>query len=180
MSILFGIRQAEGHAVEERQLQRMALATARYAPDGTFLKVNGRVGMGLQPYHTHLRSNLESQPIENERGDMLTFDGRLDNASELCAFLGLRHEETPDSSIVLESFSRWGEECFSRFVGDWALALWVPSERLLYLARDHAGTRTLYYELTKEGATWATHLEPFLAGIGNPNLDEAFAAAFLS
>jgi asparagine synthase (glutamine-hydrolysing) len=180
MSILFGIRQAEGHAVEECQLQSMALATARFAPDGTFLKTSGRIGMGFQPYRTHLRSNLEWQPIMGIQGNMLTFDGRLDNASELCTMLGLKCSETPDSMIVLQSFSRWGEECFSRFVGDWALALWFPAERSLYLARDHAGTRTLYYELTKEGVIWATHLEPFLAEKSDPSLDGSFAAAFLS
>jgi len=180
MSILFGIRQAEGHAVEERQLQSMALATARYAPDGTFIKTSGRVGMGFQPYHTHRRSNLESQPAVNAQGDMLTFDGRLDNVPELCDLLGLEHEHTPDSVIVHESFSRWGEACFSRFVGDWALALWISRDRSLYLARDHAGTRTLYYELRREVLVWATHLEPFFAVAGEHDLDETFAAAFLS
>jgi len=180
MSILFGIRQAEGHAVEERQLQCMALATARYAPDGTFIKTSGRVGMGFQPYRTHLRSNFEWQPIVGKQGYMLTFDGRLDNASELCTVLGLKCSETPDSMIVLQSFSRWGEECFSHFVGDWALALWFPPERSLYLARDHAGTRTLYYELTNECVIWATHLEPFLAEKSDSRPDPSFAAAFLS
>ena len=48
MSILFGIRHAEGHVVDEHQLQRMASATAQYAPDGTFLRVNRNIGMGAQ------------------------------------------------------------------------------------------------------------------------------------
>ncbi|AXC15551.1 Asparagine synthetase [glutamine-hydrolyzing] [Acidisarcina polymorpha] len=180
MSILFGIRQAEGHSVEEPFLRRMASTTDRYAPDGTFLKVKGRIGMGFQPYHTHQRSWLESQPGTDLQGAMVTFDGRLDNSAELCSLLDLKLEHTPDSMIVLESFSRWGETCFSRFVGDWALALWILAERALYLARDHAGTRTLYYELTKADIVWATHLEPLLAERNDHGLDENFAAAYLS
>jgi asparagine synthase (glutamine-hydrolysing) len=180
MSILFGIRRAEGDAVEEPQLRRMASATDRYAPDGTFLRVSGRVGMGFQPYHTHQRSHIEAQPVLNARGDVLAFDGRLDNSAELCSLLDLKQKQTPDSVIVLEAFLRWGEVCFSRFVGDWALALWVHADRSLYLARDHAGTRTLFYELRKEDVRWATHLESLVEKTDAPDLDAAFAAAYLS
>ena len=180
MSILFGICQAEGHTVDEPTLHRMASACDRYAPDGTFLKIDGRIGMGFQPYHTHQRSWLESQPTANVGGAMVTLDGRLDNSAELCALLNLKFEHTPDSTVVLESFLRWGESCFSRFVGDWALALWHSRDRTLYLARDHAGTRTLYYEQTNENILWATHLEPLLAGTNNHELDETFVAAYLT
>lgn len=180
MSILFGIRHAEGHAVDEPQLRRMASATDRYAPDGTFLKIKGRIGMGYQPYRTHQRSWLEFQPGTDVEGNMVAFDGRLDNSDELCSLLGLKLEQTSDSMIVLECFSRWGEACFSRFVGDWALALWIQAERTLYLARDHAGTRTLYYQLRKEGIVWATYLEPLLAWGNEEAIDENFAAAYLS
>lgn len=180
MSILFGICQAEGHTVDEPTLHRMASACDRYAPDGTFVKIDGRIGMGFQPYHTHLRSRLESQPTANVGGATLTLDGRLDNSAELCGLLDLKFEHTPDSTVVLESFLRWGESCFSRFVGDWALALWHSRERTLYLARDHAGTRTLYYERTNESILWATHLESLLADTNDHELDEVFVAAYLS
>lgn len=180
MSILFGIRRAEGQNVEEHLLRRMASATERYAPDGTFIKVNGRIGMGFQPYHTHQRSKLGSLPAVSRCGDMLTFDGRLDNYTELCELLDLEHDHTSDSTIALEAFSRWDEECFSRFIGDWALALWSHADRTLYLARDHAGTRTLFFEVTNGSVLWATHLEPFLIEMNNRDLDETFAAAYLS
>jgi asparagine synthase (glutamine-hydrolysing) len=180
MSILFGILQTEGHAVEEPQLRRMASAINRYAPDGAFLKFSGRVAMGFQPYHTHQRSHLEAQPVVNARGDFLTFDGRLDNSSKLCDLLDLKHDEVSDSRIVLESFSRWGETCFSRFVGNWAVALWAHAERSLYLARDHAGTRTLFYELKGEDVFWATYLESLIGKTDAHDLDAAFAAAYLS
>ena len=180
MSSLFGIRQAEGCAVEQGLLQRIASATDSYAPDGTSIAANGRVGMGFQPYHTHQRSHLESKPVVNTRGDMLTFDGRLDNFKELCGLLDLKHEQAPDSMIALAAFTRWGEECFSCFVGDWALALWASKQRLIYLARDHAGTRTLYYQLRGDELLWATHLETLLAYSKDQSVDEAFAAAYLS
>src|SRR5216683_927664 len=143
MSIIFGIRKSEGEVVEEHQLLSLANATDRWAPDGTFVRATGRIGMGFQPYHTHQRSNLESQPVADDLGNMISWDGRLDNHKELRDLLA-QEANISDSLIVLAAFRRWGEECFSRLIGDWAVALWSHTDRSLYLARDHAGTRTLY------------------------------------
>jgi asparagine synthase (glutamine-hydrolysing) len=180
MSIIFGVRTADGGKAEEPQLVTLGRATNRFATDGTFVQCRGRVGMGFQPYHTHQRSNLESQPLVDERGNMLTLDGRLDNHSELCGFLNIQNQNLPDSAIVLAAFERWGDGCFSRFVGDWALSLWCQATRSLYLARDHAGTRTLYFELADGVMLWSTFLETFLVGGKSRDLDEAFAACYLS
>jgi asparagine synthase (glutamine-hydrolysing) len=180
MSIIFGLRQAEGQFVEEPRLIHFGAATARYAPNGTIVRATGSVGMGFQPYYTHQRSNLETQPAIDPRGNMLTFDGRLDNCADLCHLLGLRKADTPDSSIVLAAFDCWGEDCFSRLIGDWAIAIWSQSERSLYLARDHAGARTLYYEFADGILLWSTYLETFFAEERSRRLDEAYAACYLA
>jgi asparagine synthase (glutamine-hydrolysing) len=180
MSILFGIRSAKGQIAVEPDLRSMAFATNHYAPDGTFVKASGRVGMGFQPYYTHQRSTLGDQPAISGSGDMLSFDGRLDNYSELCHALDLQDLETPDSLIILEAFRRWDEESFSRFIGDWALVLWSQEKRSLYLARDHAGTKTLYYTLVDRSVKWSSYLETFVGERNACEPDEAFAASYLS
>jgi asparagine synthase (glutamine-hydrolysing) len=135
--------------------------------------------MGFQPYHTHLRSNLDAQPVVDTNGNMLTFDGRLDNHVELRTLLNIQNDEPSDSRIVLAVFERCGEECFSRLIGDWALALWSHRDRTLYLARDHAGTRTLFYEQAGGTFRWATYLESFFVTSVSRSLDEAYIAAYL-
>jgi len=180
MSIIFGIKESEGEDVYERQLFDLARATDQYAPDGTFVRAKNHIGMGFQPYHTHQRSNLESQPVVGESGNMLTLDGRLDNQAELCDLLDIHGSDTPDSLIVLAAFERWGEECFSRFVGDWALAIWSRSTRTLYLARDHAGTRTLYFERRSDTIVWATFLETFFVKEKSREIDRTYAARYLA
>lgn len=180
MSIIFGICQTENHEVEVRQLVELSETTRRYASDASFVRTRGRIGMGFQPYYTHQRSNCELQPIVDDCGTMLTFDGRLDNHLELCELLDLRDEETADSVIVLTAFERWGENCFSQFVGDWAIALWVQVNRSLYLARDHAGTRTLYFLQKGGDIRWSTYLESFFADGSDRALEVAYAARYLS
>jgi asparagine synthase (glutamine-hydrolysing) len=180
VSILFGIRKPAGEVVTREELIRLASATDRYAPDGVSVAVNGQIGMGFQPYHTHERSTLESLPLIDAHGNMVALDGRIDNSLELSDLLDIPYRDSPDSSIVLAAFLRWGDGCFSRLIGDWALAIWADGERTLYLARDHAGTRTLYFEMATDIILWSTYLDTFFTRSGNRELDERYAACYLA
>jgi asparagine synthase (glutamine-hydrolysing) len=135
--------------------------------------------MGFQPYHTHLRSKLELAPATDDGGNLLALDGRLDNYRDICQDLQL-DQATADSQIILAAYARWGKNCFSRFIGDWALALWSPNDQVLCLARDHAGSRTLYFEERDGTLVWSTHLDSFFAGPRSLDLDETYIACHLS
>jgi asparagine synthase (glutamine-hydrolysing) len=180
MSIIFGILKDRMATVTTDELCLRANKTESYAPEGTKLRIDGRIGMGFQPYHTHVRSKLEMQPIRDDCANMLSFDGRLDNHAELCQLLDIGDRDVPDSAIVLSAFGRWGKGCFSRFVGDWALALWSSTEETIYLARDHAGTRTLYFEQSEQGLSWSTYLETFFDGKQRRRINESYAAGYLA
>lgn len=180
MSIIFGVGTTGEQSVMEDQLRDLAQTTSRYAPDGTFIRVTVNVGMGFQAFHTHERSRLEAQPLVDDRSNMLCFDGRLDNHAELQNALDLARHNVADSEIVLAAFVRWGEGCFARFIGDWALALWSNADRVFYLARDHAGTRTLYYEVAKNCILWGTYLETFFVNTKRRNLDDEYVACYLA
>lgn len=179
MSVIAGIRRPFGRHVEWAELHRLASITERYAPDGTFIHASANLGMCFQAYHTHQRSQLESQPASDHLGNRLVLDGRIDNHRELKNELAIYGPDSPDSVIILAAFERWGAECFSRFAGDWALALWSARDHVLYLARDHAGTRTLYFHDAEGTLRWSTHLETFFAHDEQYSLDEEFTASYL-
>lgn len=180
MSIIYGELKSNGNVASTQELYDLAIATERCSPDGLFVRARGRVGMGFQPYHTHERSNLDFQPATDASNNMVVLDGRLDNYSVLCEQLHVEGESIPDSQIVLAAFNCWGEECFSRFVGDWAIALWSDSEQSLYLARDHAGARTLYFEQAGSAVRWSTRLGTFFSGGRSHTFDDRFAARYLA
>ena len=136
--------------------------------------------MSIQPYLSHERSAMDAKPITDIHNNTVTFDGRLDNYRELANQLGLDAEEASDSEIVIRAYGRWNESCFARFTGDWAIALWSGSKRQLYLARDHAGTRTLYFVQTKSELRWATHLDTFVRADTDLSLSEEYMARYLS
>jgi asparagine synthase (glutamine-hydrolysing) len=180
MSVIFGIRNRDGQVIEELEMTQFACLTERYAPDGTSLHVHGDLAMGFQAYHTHTRSQLETQPLSNDHGNVLAFDGRLDNYRDLCGLLGISVHESPDSLIILKAFEHWGEDCFLQFIGDWSLSLWVAETKTLYLARDHAGSRTLYFEDDGGRILWSTYLDMFLPSKSTRKLDEQFAISYLA
>jgi asparagine synthase (glutamine-hydrolysing) len=180
MSVILGMRSRNGRLIDEIDLAQFTQSTERHGPDGTTLHVEAELAMGFQDFHTHGRSHLESQPCLDDCGNVLAFDGRLDNNQDLCGLLGIRAQETPDSLIVLKAYGQWGEDCFSQFIGDWSLSLWIPRIKLLYLARDHAGTRTLYFEDTGDCLLWSTHLDGFLVSKSARELDPEFAACYLA
>jgi asparagine synthase (glutamine-hydrolysing) len=179
MSILFGLLHSDGRSIDEGQLAAFGHATRCYATGETHVQLSGGIGMGFQPHHTHERSQLESGPVIGLHGHMIAFDGRLDNYAELSRLLDLRDKDASDSVIVLESFFKWGNVCFSRLIGDWALALWSPTDRTLYLARDHAGTRSLYY-LNRDGdCLWSTYLETFFGAGESHVLASDYVARYI-
>src|SRR5260370_18446907 len=125
MSIIYGLLKEHGVRVTESELRHLAAATERYATGTGSAHIQGRLGMGFQPYSSHLRSVLEQGPTSGPGGDALCFDGRLDNYKELSEELSLYDPDAlSDSRIVLAAFAQWSEASFSRFVGYLALAPW--------------------------------------------------------
>jgi asparagine synthase (glutamine-hydrolysing) len=174
MSVIFGACVVQGQVANEETMKSLAAVTRRYGPDGTRIICLGQLGMGFQEFKTHVRSSIDDQPTADREDNIVTLDGRLDNYLELAADLGLDAGESPDSALVLCAFRKWGKGCFAHFIGDWALALWCARDCCLYLARDHAGTRCLYYKREGLQTIWSTHLETFFAGGSVPTIERDY------
>ena len=75
-------------------------------------------------------------------------DVRLDNRVELVDALGLNRFAAAvlsDRVLLLRAWLRWREDCLDRLAGGFALACWDARARRLFLARDHAGERPLFF-----------------------------------
>lgn len=180
MNIIFGMWRPHGPSVIRQELESIAVHTRVFAPDGEWFRVSDDIGFGIQAQYTHVRSRLEIQPASDVASNIVVYDGRLDNYQELAEQLGLEGEEASDSEIVLSSYRQWGEDCFRRFIGDWALALWDARSRELYLARDHAGTRLLHYSSSFGTIVWATYLDSYVSTSRLDLLDPVYLASYLA
>jgi asparagine synthase (glutamine-hydrolysing) len=110
-------------------------------------------------FYITTEDTLGTQPVRTIHGDVLTWDGRLDNCDELLAALGRSANDLrTDAEIVGVALASWGVDALPRLIGDWALALWNPRESRLLLARDYIGGRKLYYLASDNSFYWSTDL----------------------
>ena len=121
-------------------------------------------------------------PTTHERaGLVLTWDGRLDNRTDLRLRIGVSEVHADDDDLVLAVFERWGTRGLELLVGDWSLAMWDRSRRTLHLARDYMGARPLYYCADERGVSWATDLAELVdRSRRHDRLSDLFAAHFMS
>jgi len=107
------------------------------------------------------------QPMASPDGRFwLTFNGEVFNYVELRAQLsdrGHQFKSVSDTEVILHAWEEWGEGCFSRFNGQWALAIWDRLERRLVLSRDRLGVRPLYYHLDRGRLRFASEIKAILA-----------------
>ena len=139
------------HLAKHRRADVLSAALdsiAHRGPDHQGRFVAPRISMGA----VRLRIlDLESgdQPLFSpDRDVVIVFNGEIFNFRCIRAELeaeGFRFETNCDTEVVLHAFRKWGTECFSRFRGMFAVAIWVQSEERLILARDRVGIKPLYY-----------------------------------
>ncbi len=127
--------------------------------------------------HERLPTNLRIAPHL-----IITADARIDNRDELFDALGVPEpgrDRTPDSSLILLAYERWGEACVQRFLGDFAFAIWDNRERKLFCARDHFGCRPFVYHFDGKRFVFASDIKGVLAQVESPRLHEGMIATYL-
>jgi asparagine synthase (glutamine-hydrolysing) len=109
----------------------------------------------------------ECLPYRDDAADLIiTARARLDNREELAAALEIPPTElktTPDSSLILQAYRKWGTDCTQRLLGDWCFAIWDGCQRRLFIARDHFGNTGLYYHYQDRSFFFASSLKGLLA-----------------
>ena len=137
------------------RLQSMLRLQEHRGPDGTNMLrfENFHIGMSrLQII------DLVSTGLTLFQKDCLTlsYNGEIYNYLELRADLesdGVLFQTNSDTEVVLEAFRKWGLDCFDRFNGMFAIAIFDEKTGLLTLARDIAGEKPLY--LYRRGRVFA-------------------------
>ena len=70
---------------------------------------------------------------------MVVLNGEIYNFIELRAEMkkkGVQFRTTSDTEVVLEAYRLWGEHCFKKFEGMWALLIFDQNNRKIVVSRD--------------------------------------------
>jgi len=138
-----GIRDGEAGQVE-----KMAEIMRHRGPDDHGVRQEGHYVFA----HRRLSIiDLEGghQPMSNEAGDVwLVYNGEIYNFGELHEELvakGHTFVTHSDTEVIIHLYEEYGPECVSRLNGMFAFAIFDERQQKLFLARDRAGIKPLYY-----------------------------------
>ena len=184
MSGIFGLTRLDGAPVTCEELDAMRRAMEHWGPDGVRFWRDGAAGLGQCLIADTPEASYETLPsYESESRVAFTAAARLDNRDELFEALGVDQPERTamaDGELMRRAYARWGADCPSRLFGDWSLAAWHPSERKVFLARDHHGNTSLHYVSERQRFAFASDRRALLVLPGvSRQLNELFLAQML-
>ena len=185
MSAIWGILRFDDASVGDADLARIGAVMAARCVDGAATFADGPIGLGHGLMRVTREDALEQQPLyDRNAGLVLVADCRIDNREDIAAALGLDPDDLatmPDSALVLPAYRRWGENCPSYLIGDFAFAVWDVARKRLFLARDPMGQRALHYHRGEGFLAFATDISALWAAPDVPRaLDEVWLARFVN
>lgn len=115
---------------------------------------------------------------------LIAADVIIDNRAALGRTLGLNSdllEKLSDAELISKSYQRWGIGCLSHLKGDYAFACLDRQTRSVVLARDHIGSRPLYWARRDDAILFGTSVEA-IVGFDDFHwaIDEEIVAQFLT
>lgn len=151
--------------VDERLLRNIIKTLSHRGPDNQHVKIlnNNNFSVGL----AHARLSIidlsceGDQPMEY-KDYIIVFNGEIYNYIELKKELfekGHHFTSHSDTEIIMHAFEEWGTNCVDRFIGMFAFALYDKKDKKIYLFRDRAGVKPLYYYIKDNLILFASELK---------------------
>lgn len=101
----------------------------------------------------------------SDNSHTIVFHGRIDNRKEL--FIQTEQKgifsQTPDSLLVLATYRKWGNNCITKLLGDFAFAIWEKETQTLFCGRDQMGVKPFFYLNTGLFFAFSSEIKGLLA-----------------
>jgi asparagine synthase (glutamine-hydrolysing) len=136
---------------DRRSLLAIRDSMANRGPDGSgvWWSECERVGLAHRRLAIIDLDDRALQPMSGKDGCMIVFNGEIYNyralRKELSEAYGICFATQSDTEVLLALFALEGPSMVHKLRGMFAFAIWDPSARRLFLARDPYGIKPLYY-----------------------------------
>ena len=111
--------------------------------------------------------------LDVESGTVIVFNGEIYNYRDLRRVLaakGHRFRGASDTEVILMAYREWGTGCLQHLNGMFAFALFDGTRQRMFMARDRAGEKPLYYRLDTAGLRFASELKALMVAPDFPRV----------
>lgn len=164
----------------------MTDAMRRGGPDdyGTYINQELNIALGHRRLSLIDLSKDGHQPMVDVNEDVvIIFNGEIYNYQILklkLQQLGYSFRSASDTEVIIYAYLQWGLDCFKEMNGMFAMALLDKRCNKIFLVRDYAGIKPLYYSFSKEyGLIFASEIRAFKAFKENWNENSDWKKYFL-
>ncbi len=149
-----------------RKIVSSMLAVIKYrGPDSCGIHQDDNATMGTRRLSI-IDVSGGDQPIYNEdKTEVIVFNGEIYNYKTLHDEMikkGHKFRTASDTEVVLHLYEDYGVDVPKYLSGMFAFAIWDKKNQSLFLARDHAGIKPLYYSFTESGLIFGSELKTLL------------------
>jgi asparagine synthase (glutamine-hydrolysing) len=161
------------NTITEQQLRKATTLIAHRGPDadGFFISDDRSVGLAHRRLSVLDLSTAANQPMFSADGRYcIVFNGEVYNFKSLRGQLvdkGASLKTSSDTEVILELFIQKGPPCFAEMNGMFALAIFDTQNKILTLARDHAGIKPLFLYRDDQRIVFASELKVIKSIIGD-------------
>jgi asparagine synthase (glutamine-hydrolysing) len=161
-----GIAGYTHRSLDDSVIHRMTSSLTHRGPDqqGVFSTPDVALGAvrlqvidlagGEQPFRTE-----DSQTVAVYNGEIYNFEELRRELESL----GHRFRSHCDTEVALRAFVQWDTDCFRRFRGMFALAIWSGRDKRLVLGRDRLGIKPLYLRRAGRDIIFGSELKALFA-----------------
>jgi asparagine synthase (glutamine-hydrolysing) len=152
--------------------------------EGVFFDERNHLGFGHRRLSIiDLSSNGHQPMTDAQQKAWITFNGELYNYRELKTELlarGVPFQSETDTEVILLAYLQWGTAAFAKFRGMFAFALYDQVNHLVYLVRDSAGIKPIYYYVQHGALSFASEIRAFTAADITTEKDPNWPVRFLA
>ncbi len=163
MSSLFG--SVGTTTIEHQDFEKLTLMSKKGGPDSTDYYSSEHVQFGFNRLAILDTTSNGNQPFVSESGRyVLMLNGEVYNYQEIYKQFNLGVLKSgSDAEVVLKLIEKISfEKAIHELNGMFAISCWDSVERKLYLARDFAGIKPLFYSNTSQGMVFGSQFNQLL------------------
>lgn len=125
-----------------------------------------KLGLGSRRLSIQDISNNGHMPMTaQDENYVIIFNGEIYNHEEIrlqLSNLGYNFKSKSDTEVVLNSYIAWSHNCLLHLNGMFSIAIFDKKNNQLFLARDRAGEKPLYYWDSEFGFSFSSELKQII------------------